>query len=98
MLGFVNGLAIVIGLAQIQSFKVIDPETGKKVFLPQDELITMGVLAAVTMAIIYGFGKLTKAVPAPLAGIGIVAIAGWRHRYRNAVGVVDDGLVEIRYT
>jgi SulP family sulfate permease len=68
MLGFVNGLAIVIGLAQLSAFKV-----GGE-WLPSAELTTMAILVVVTMAIIYGFERITKAVPAPLVGIAAVTI------------------------
>ncbi len=79
MLGFVNGLAIVIFLAQMSQFKV--PGTmentghglGGGEWLSGGPLILMLVLVAATMAIIWVMPRITKAVPAPLAGIGIVA-------------------------
>ncbi|MEO0465854.1 MAG: SulP family inorganic anion transporter [Pseudomonadota bacterium] len=80
MLGFVNGLAIVIGLAQLGQFQV--PGTAHSdghSFLPNGEwlsgvpLALMLGLTGLTMLIIWGFPKITKAVPAPLAGIAIVA-------------------------
>ena len=80
MLGFVNGLAIVIFLAQMTQFKV--PGTvvntghsmsGGEWLSGMPMLIMMG-LVALTMVIVWGMPKLTKAIPAPLAGIGIVAI------------------------
>ena len=71
MLGFVNGLAIVIGLAQLEQFKVV--ENGEHVWMSGAQLyLTLG-LVALTMAIIWFLPKITKAVPAPLAAIGIVA-------------------------
>ncbi|MEL6662836.1 MAG: SulP family inorganic anion transporter [Pseudomonadota bacterium] len=80
MLGFVNGLAIVIGLAQLGQFQVPGTATPDgHSFLPNGEwlagldLALMLGLTALTMVIIWGFPKLTKAVPAPLAGIAIVA-------------------------
>lgn len=72
MLGFVNGLAIVIGLAQIGQFRVPDGQ-GTHVWMTGWPLATMLALVAVTMAIIWVMPRLTKAFPAPLAGIAIVA-------------------------
>ena len=71
MLGFVNGLAIVIFLAQMSQFKDPSSQTGS--YLAGTALYTMLGLVALTMAIIHFLPRLTKAIPAPLAGIGIVA-------------------------
>lgn len=51
MLGFVNGLAIVIALAQLGSFKTLSPEK-QLVFLSGTPLMLMLLLIGVTMAII----------------------------------------------
>ncbi len=72
MLGFVNGLAIVIGLAQFEHFRLPDGAGGHH-WMTGMPLITMLALTAATMAIIWFMPRLTRAVPAPLAGIGIVA-------------------------
>jgi len=64
MLGFVNGLAIVIFLAQMGHFKT--PEGGWMTGAP---LVTMLGLIALTMVIIYLLPKLTKAIPSTLAAI-----------------------------
>jgi len=72
MLGFVNGLAIVIFLAQLTQFQVAGPED-TKVWMTGLPLLTMLGLVAATMAIIWLSPKLTTAIPAPLAGIGIIA-------------------------
>ena len=79
MLGFVNGLAIVIFLAQLSQFKV--PGTlvntghglGGGDWLAGPQLITMLALVALTMAVIWVMPRVTRAVPAPLAGIALVA-------------------------
>ena len=79
MLGFVNGLAIVIFLAQMGQFKV--PGTAEVVghgvgggeWLSGGPLTLMLALVGLTMAIIWVMPKLTNVIPAPLAGIGIVA-------------------------
>ncbi|MCV2893022.1 SulP family inorganic anion transporter [Lentibacter sp. XHP0401] len=80
MLGFVNGLAIVIFLAQMTQFKVPGTmvNTGHGMsggeWLSGTPLMMMLSLVALTMAIIWVMPKVTRFVPAPLAGIGIVAI------------------------
>ncbi len=71
MMGFVNGLAIVIFLAQLTQFKV--PGTGGEEWLSGMSLYTMLGLVGLTMAVIWGMPKLTKLIPAPLAGIVVVA-------------------------
>ncbi len=79
MLGFVNGLAIVIFLAQLSQFKVPGTmvDTGHGMgggeWLSGQPLILMLLLVAATMVIIWIMPRITKLVPAPLAGIGIVA-------------------------
>ena len=79
MLGFVNGLAIVIFLAQLGQFQVPGTAEHGGHGLPDGEwlsgwpLAVMLGLTALTMAIIWLLPKVTRAVPAPLAGIGVVA-------------------------
>ncbi|MEL6839481.1 MAG: SulP family inorganic anion transporter [Pseudomonadota bacterium] len=80
MLGFVNGLAIVIFLAQLGQFQVPGTAHGggghgmaNGEWLSGLPLYLMLGLVALTMAIIWVMPKLTSAVPAPLAGIAIVA-------------------------
>ena len=63
--GFVNGLAIIIFMSQLDQFK--NPETGA--WLSGDPLYLFGGLVLVTMLIIWGLPKLTKAVPASLMAI-----------------------------
>lgn len=72
MLGFVNGLAIVIGLAQIDSFKTRLTSDGTLAFLQGWPLVLMLFMVAMTMSIIWFLPKLTKAVPASLAAILVV--------------------------
>ncbi|MGH1414991.1 MAG: SulP family inorganic anion transporter [Pelagimonas sp.] len=79
MLGFVNGLAIVIFLAQMGQFKV--PGSIEKtaegmssgVWLSGMPMYLMLGLTVLTMAIIWVMPKVSRVVPAPLAGIAIVA-------------------------
>lgn len=73
MLGFVNGLAIVIGMAQLGSFKTLS-DSGNLVYLSGTPLAIMLILVALTMAIIYLLPKLTSAVPASLAAILTVTL------------------------
>lgn len=67
MLGFVNGLAIVIALAQLEHFKTATP--GGEQWLQGSALWVMLALVALTMAIVYFLPKLTKAVPPALVAI-----------------------------
>jgi len=71
MLGFVNGLAIVIFLAQLGQFKVPDAE-GALVWMQGSELYIMLGLVALTMAIIHFLPKFTTAIPSSLAAIVFV--------------------------
>ncbi|MGB7262151.1 MAG: SulP family inorganic anion transporter [Albidovulum sp.] len=72
MLGFVNGLAIVIGLAQLEQFRLPDGQGGHA-WMTGLPLAMMLALVVATMAIIWVMPRITRAIPAPLAGIGIVA-------------------------
>ncbi len=73
MLGFVNGLAIVIFLAQLSQFKLPGTD-GELEWMSGNTLYLMLGLVALTMVIIFGMPKLTKAIPAPLIGIGVVTL------------------------
>ncbi|HHL19649.1 MAG TPA: SulP family inorganic anion transporter [Thiothrix sp.] len=72
-LGFVNGLALVIFLAQLDHFKVTDAE-GIKTWMTGMPLFIMLGLIALTMGIIYFLPRLTKAFPSTLAAILIGSI------------------------
>jgi len=70
MYGFVNGLAVVIFMAQIEQFKtVVD---GKTVWLSGEPLLIMAGLVALTIAVVLFFPKITKAVPPSLVAILVV--------------------------
>lgn len=73
MLGFVNGLAIVIFLAQLQHFQITGPEGNVHWMSGQALWILLG-LVAVTMAITHFLPKLTTAFPASLAAIIVVSL------------------------
>jgi SulP family sulfate permease len=75
MLGFVNGLAIVICMAQFGSFKTVS-SLGSLQFMQGPSLWIMASLVALTMAIIWLLPKLTKAVPASLVAILVVSTIG----------------------
>jgi len=70
MFGFVNGLAIIIFTAQLQQFKTT--VNGEMVWLSGTALYTMAGLVALTIAIVFLWPKITKAVPASLMAIIIV--------------------------
>lgn len=80
VLGFLNGLAIVIFLAQWSQFKVdttvlIDGvETVVQTWMPIWDMAIMLGFVGVTMAIIYWFPRLTTAVPSSLVGIATVTV------------------------
>jgi len=73
MLGFVNGLAIVIFLAQLSQFKV-EGEGGEMSWMTGTPMMMFCGLIALTMAIMFFLPKLTKAFPSALAGILVVSI------------------------
>ena len=71
MLGFVNGLAIIIFLAQLGQFKIADAD-GIMQWMQGPSLYLMLGLVALTMAIIVLLPKLTTAFPSALAAIVVV--------------------------
>ncbi|WP_372847297.1 SulP family inorganic anion transporter [Pontiella sp.] len=72
MLGFVNGLAIIIFKSQFEMFYVGHGEESH--LLPGSDLAIMGGMIALTMGISFFLPKLTKAVPATLMGIVTVTV------------------------
>jgi len=73
MLGFVNGLAIVIFLAQLGQFKVTNA-AGELEWMQGSPLYTMAGLIILTMAIIHFLPKLTNVVPSTLVAIVAVSL------------------------
>lgn len=73
--GFVNGLAIIIFMSQLDQFKNPEGE-----WMSGNSLFLMLGLVLLTMFIIWGLPKLTKAVPSSLVAIltifGVVAFFG----------------------
>lgn len=72
MFGFVNGLAIVIFLSQLDQFKEVD-NTGVLHWMTGTPLLLMLGLVSLTILIIWGLPKITKAVPSSLAAIFIIS-------------------------
>ncbi len=70
MYGFLNGLAIIIFMAQVVQFKTVD--NGVTHWLSGSALYIMLGLTALTIAIVLLVPKLTKAVPASLIAIIVV--------------------------
>lgn len=71
MMGFVNGLAIIIFLSQLEMFTTKTP-TGSE-WLSGEALWMMLGLVALTMGIMFGLPKLTKKIPGALVAIIVVA-------------------------
>ena len=72
MLGFVNGLAIVIFLAQLSQFQIARKNGTVEWMTDMPLYLTLG-LVILTMAIIWTAPKILKNMPAPLMGILIVS-------------------------
>lgn len=72
MYGFVNGLAIVIFMAQLAQFQYT-ADDGSNHWLTGSSMMIMVGLVLLTMLIIWGLPKLTKVFPASLAAILVVS-------------------------
>lgn len=70
MYGFVNGLAVIIFMAQLQQFKTI--ANGQETWLSGSPLYIMAGLVALTIAIVVLLPRITKAVPPSLVAIIVV--------------------------
>lgn len=70
MFGFLNGLAIIIFMAQVQQFKVV--EDGITSWMSWPILAPMLGLTALTVLIVLFFPKISKAIPASLVAIMVV--------------------------
>jgi len=86
MMGFVNGLAIVILLSQVGSFQNAGGD-----WLPVNQLAVMSALVLLTMAIIFFLPKLTRAVPSSLVAIVVVGLISY---YGTDSRTVSDVLLE----
>ncbi len=72
MFGFVNGLAIIIFMSQLDQFKIADG-VGVMHWMHGGKLFLMLGLVLLTMLIIWGLPKLTKVIPASLTAILVVS-------------------------
>jgi SulP family sulfate permease len=72
MFGFVNGLAIIIFMSQLDQFKIADG-AGVLHWMQGGKLLLMLGLVLLTMLIIWGLPKLTKIIPASLTAILVVS-------------------------
>jgi SulP family sulfate permease len=70
MYGFVNGLAVIIFMSQIEQFQTV--VNGDSQWLSGNPLFIMIGLVALTIAIVLLFPKITKAIPASLVAIVVV--------------------------
>lgn len=72
MMGFVNGLAIVIFLSQLGMFK--ETVNGESMWLPGNQLILMFGFVLLTMGIMHFLPKINKKLPEAL--IAIIVVSG----------------------
>ena len=88
--GFVNGLAIIIFMSQLDQFKDVSGN-----WLDGIPLYILLGLVLLTMLIIWGLPKITKAVPASLAAIlivfGIVAMFGIETKTVGDIASIQGG-------
>jgi SulP family sulfate permease len=93
--GFVNGLAIVIGLAQLGHYKEKSGE-GSLVWMSGNSLYLMLSLTALTMFIMYVLPRITKIVPAALTAIlvttGVVIFFGLNTKTVGDLASIKGGL------
>lgn len=94
MYGFVNGLAVVIFMSQLEQFKTI--VNGETTWLSGSPMFIMLGLVALTIGIVYVFPKITKAIPASLVAIivvfGIVLLFGIETKQVKDIASVSGSL------
>lgn len=94
MYGFVNGLAIIIFMSQLEQFKTV--VNGETSWLGSSTLYIMAGLVALTIAIVVIMPKITKAIPASLVAIlvvfGIVIGFGIETKTVEDIASVSGGL------
>ena len=99
MLGFVNGLAIVIFIAQFGHFKIID-SNGISIWMSGMPLFIMLTLTGITVLIIYIFPLVSKAIPSTLASILIVTlivlVLGVDTKTVGDLGSISGGIPEFK--
>jgi SulP family sulfate permease len=72
MYGFVNGLAVIIFMAQLQQFKTV--VNGHENWLAGTPLLIMSSLVALTIALVFIVPRITKAIPPSLVAIIVVFV------------------------
>ena len=89
MFGFVNGLAIIIFMAQFPNFY----QKGTDNLLSTTPFLIMLGLTLFTMLIIWGLPKLTKAIPSSLVAILVVSaiVIGFDIDTLNVAGTMNEG-------
>ena len=97
MLGFVNGLAVVIFMAQFNHFKT-QSDDGVSIWMSGYPLNLMLTLTALTVFIIYIFPKITKLIPSTLVAIfsvsAVVALFGLDTKTVGDLGMIAGGIPE----
>lgn len=92
--GFVNGLAIIIFMSQLDQFKTVN-QAGKLVWMTGNPLYLLLGLVLLTMLIIWGLPKLTKVIPSSLVAIlvvfGIVVFFGIDTRTVGDIASINGG-------
>lgn len=86
MYGFLNGLAIIIFMAQVEQFKI--STNGITEWMSGPALYTMGGLTLLTIAIVLIFPKISKAIPSSL--IAILAVLGIAYFFNIDTKKVQD--------
>jgi SulP family sulfate permease len=92
--GFVNGLAIIIFMSQLDQFKTVN-EAGELVWMTGNSLYLILGLVLLTMLIIWGLPKLTKVIPSSLVAIlvvfGLVVFLGIDTRTVGDIASINGG-------
>lgn len=94
MLGFVNGLAIVIATAQLEHFRVTTPSGPQ--WLQGTPLLVMLGLTGATILIVWLLPRVTRAIPPALAailGVGLLTyVTGLHTRMLGDMATIAGGL------
>lgn len=90
MYGFLNGLAVIIFMAQIEQFKMTDAK-GTMGWMQGTSLYIMAGLTALTIVIVYFFPKITKVIPASLVAILVVfgIVAGFNINTKTVADIAS---------
>ena len=86
MYGFLNGLAIIIFMAQVEQFKITT--AGITTWMSGPELYIMAALVLLTIAIVLVFPKVSKAIPSSL--IAIIAVFAVAYFFNIDTKKVED--------